>query len=210
MKRIVFTLIFAVATWLYAAAENYPYRSDYLWLTVPDHADWLYQTGEKAKIEVQLYKYGIPRDCKVNYEIADDMLEADKKGSVKLNGGRATIDMGTRKTPGFRDLRLKATVDGKTYEHHIKVGFSVDKIKPYTKEPADFMDFWNRNIEEMRAVPLKYTKERADEYCTDKIDCYLVKLTLNKQKQAVYAYLFYPKTPQRAAVRWCCALREQA
>ena len=52
MKRIVFTLIFAVAAWLYAAAENYPYRSDYLWLTVPDHADWLYQTSEKAKIEV--------------------------------------------------------------------------------------------------------------------------------------------------------------
>lgn len=177
---------------------------------MPDHVDWLYQTGEKAKIEVQLYKYGIPRDCKVNYEIADDMLEADKKGSVKLSGGRATIDMGTRKTPGFRDLRLKATVDGKTYEHHIKVGFSVDKIRPYTKEPADFMDFWNKNIEDMRAVPLKYTKERTDEYCTDKIDCYLVKLTLNKQKQAVYAYLFYPKTPQRAAVRWCFALREQA
>lgn len=72
------------------------------------------------------------------------------------------------------------------------------------------MDFWNKNIEDMRAVPLKYTKERADEYCTDKIDCYLIKLTLNKQKQAIYAYLFYPKTPQRAAVRWCCALREQA
>lgn len=199
MKRIVFTLIFAVAAWLYAAAENYPYRSDYLWLTVPDHVDWLYQTGEKAKIEVQLYKYGIPRDCKVNYEIADDMLEADKKGSVKLNGGRATIDMGTRKTPGFRDLRLKATVDGKTYEHHIKVGFSVDKIRPYTKEPADFMDFWNKNIEDMRAVPLKYTKERTDEYCTDKIDCYLVKLTLNKQKQAVYAYLFYPKNAAKGS-----------
>ncbi|MBP5799571.1 MAG: hypothetical protein J6W43_06635 [Prevotella sp.] len=28
--------------------ENYPYRSDYLWLTVPDHANWLYKTGEKA------------------------------------------------------------------------------------------------------------------------------------------------------------------
>ena len=34
-------------------AENYPYRSDYLWVTVPDHADWLYQTGEQATVEVQ-------------------------------------------------------------------------------------------------------------------------------------------------------------
>lgn len=199
MKKIVFALIFAVAAWLNAAAENYPYRSDYLWLAVPDHADWLYHTGEKAKVEVHLYKYGVPRDCKVSYEIADDMLEADKKGTVKLTNGKAIIDMGTRKTPGFRDLRLKATVDGKTYGHHIKVGFSVDKIKPYTNEPADFMDFWNRNIEDMRAVPLKYTKERADEYCTDKIECYLVKLTINKQKQAVYAYLFYPKNAKKGS-----------
>ena len=32
------------ALWLLtltAAAENYPYRSDLLWVTVPDHADWL-------------------------------------------------------------------------------------------------------------------------------------------------------------------------
>lgn len=28
----------------FAIAENYPYRSDYLWYTVPDHRDWLYMT----------------------------------------------------------------------------------------------------------------------------------------------------------------------
>ena len=38
-------------------AENYPYRSDVLWVTVPNHADWLYQTGEKATVEVQFYQY---------------------------------------------------------------------------------------------------------------------------------------------------------
>ena len=37
-------------------AENYPYRTDCLWLTVPNHADWLYKTGEKAKVEVSLYR----------------------------------------------------------------------------------------------------------------------------------------------------------
>lgn len=59
-------------------AENYPYRSDYLWLIVPDHANWLYQAGEAAKVEVSFYKYGIPRDGEVKYEIANDMLQADK------------------------------------------------------------------------------------------------------------------------------------
>ena len=190
-------LLMVLAVGTKAVAENYPYRSDYLWVTVPDHADWLYKKGEKARVEVQLYKYGVPVDAVVKYEIADDMLPADRKGEARLKGGRASIDIGTRTTPGFRDLRLTANVDGKTYKHHIKVGFSVDEIRPYTKEPADFLDFWNKNIEDMRAFPLTYTKTKAEEYCTDKVDCYLLKITLNKQKQAVYAYLFYPKGAQK-------------
>ena len=188
-----------VAVSMAGLAENYPYRSDYLWVTVPDHDDWLYRAGEKARVEVQLYKYGIPQDATVNYEIADDMLAADRKGEVIMKHGRAVIDMGTRNTPGFRDLRLSAVVDGKKYVHHVKVGFSVDEIRPFTREPADFIDFWNRNIEDMRAVPLSYTKEKAEEYCTDKIDCYLLKIRLNKQNQSVYAYLFYPKNAQKGS-----------
>ena len=190
-------LLMVLAVGAKAVAENYPYRSDYLWVTVPDHADWLYRKGEKARVEVQLYKYGVPVDAVVKYEIADDMLPSDRKGEARLKGGRASIDIGTRTTPGFRDLRLTANVDGKTYKHHIKVGFSVDEIRPYTKEPADFLDFWNKNIEDMRAFPLTYTKTKAEEYCTEKVDCYLLKITLNKKKQAVYAYLFYPKNAQK-------------
>lgn len=199
MKRLLSLLLMVVAISMAGLAENYPYRSDYLWVTVPDHADWLYRAGEKARVEVQLYKYGIPQDATVNYEIADDMLAADRKGEVIMKHGRAVIDMGTRNTPGFRDLRLSAVVDGKKYVHHVKVGFSVDKIRPFTREPADFIDFWNRNIEDMRAVPLSYTKEKAEEYCTDKIDCYLLKIRLNKQNQSVYAYLFYPKNAQKGS-----------
>lgn len=199
MKRLLSLLLMVVAISMAGLAENYPYRSDYLWVTVPDHDDWLYRAGEKARVEVQLYKYGIPQDATVNYEIADDMLAADRKGEVVIKHGRAVIDMGTRNTPGFRDLRLSAVVDGKKYVHHVKVGFSVDEIRPFTREPADFMDFWNRNIEDMRAVPLSYTKEKAEEYCTDKIDCYLLKIRLNKQNQSVYAYLFYPKNAQKGS-----------
>lgn len=94
LRTIYLSLLFILAmnmtSVLSVKAENYPYRSDYLWLTVPDHADWLYKTGEQAKVEVSFYKYGIPRDGEVNYEIGDDMLKADKKGSFKLKNGRAS------------------------------------------------------------------------------------------------------------------------
>ena len=193
MNKLLLTCALLCALSLPANAENYPYRSDFLWVTVPDHASWLYETGEKAVVEVQLYHYGMPCSVDVEYAVGTDMLDADTQGTVALHDGRAVIDMGTMSEPGFRDLRLTANVDGAKTEHHVKVGYSVDKLEPYTQEPADFEAFWSENIADMRKQPLSYTKEKADEYCTDKVDCYLVKLQVNKQKQCIYGYLFYPK-----------------
>ncbi len=198
MKKYLFFLVSAMAA-VMAMAENYPYRSDYLWVTVPDHADWTYQTGEKATIEVQFYKYGIPREGVVTYGVGNDMLEDDQTGSVKLKNGRAHINIGTRKTPGFRDLRLNINVDGKEYSHHIKVGFSVDDIKPYTQEPQDFRAFWNSSKQEAAKFPLTYSKKLAPEYCTDKVDCYLVRLQLDRRGQCIYGYLFYPKGAKKGS-----------
>ena len=130
MTKMMAVLMVLQLSVMVATAENYPYRSDYLWLTVPDHADWLYKTGEKAKVEVTFCKYGIPQNVEVSYEIGPDMLPATSRGQVMLKNGRAVINMGTMKKPGFLDLRLKATVDGKLYEHHVKVGFSPEKLKP--------------------------------------------------------------------------------
>lgn len=200
LKTIFLLLVFILAMNMSGVqnikAENYPYKSDYLWLTVPDHADWLYQTGENVKVEVSFCKYGIPRDGELKYSIGNDMLQPDKHGSVKLKNGRAVINMGTKKTPGFRDMKLSVSLDGKTYEHHIKVGFSVDKIKPYTQEPQDFRSFWQKNVEELKQVPMSYTKELYKDYCTDKIDCYLVKLQIDKMGHSMYGFLFYPKNAQ--------------
>ena len=179
-----------------AQAENYPYRADCLWMTVPDHADWLYKTGEKAKVEISLYRYGIPQDVEVNYEIGPDMMPAISTGKVTLKGGRAVITMGTLKTPGFLDLRLKASLDGHNYEHHVKVGFSPEQLKPYTKNPADFDAFWQKAIEKARKAvsgeKLLMSKKKVDEYCTDETDMYLLKLKTD-QHHCIYAYLSMPK-----------------
>lgn len=195
-KRILFTLIAGII-WLLSMAENYPYRSDLLWVTEPDHADWIYRTGENAKIKVSLFKYGIPQDgITVEYETGSELMPADKKGNIKLKDGKAEINIGTMKEPGFRDCIFTVEMNGKKYSHHVKVGFSPEKIKPYTRMPDDFIDFWTSNIRESSEFTLKYTKERAKEYCTDKIDCYLIKLFLNNKGQAIYGYLFYPKNAQ--------------
>ena len=107
--------------------------------------------------------------------------------------------MGTRREPGFLDLKLTAKINGATTSHHVKVGFSVDKIMPYTKEPADFTAFWQKEMEALKSLPLNYTIEPAHEYDTDKADAYLVRLEVNKQRQCIYGYLFIPKAHKKGA-----------
>ena len=41
MTRKTILMVLVLLSGITATAENYPYRSDYLWLTVPNHADWL-------------------------------------------------------------------------------------------------------------------------------------------------------------------------
>lgn len=191
MKKLLLMLCLAIG--LSSRAANYPDRSDCLWVTVPDHTDWLYTCGENANIDIQLYEFGIPVDgLKISYEIGPDLMKADKTGTLKLKNGRASLNIGTMKEPGFRDCRLTAKIGDRTFRHHVKVGFSADKIKPYTKMPADFSEFWEANKDELAQTPLDYTITPVEEYSSDKVKAYLVKLFINKQKQAIYGYLFVP------------------
>ena len=202
----VAAILFTVHISLIALAENYPYRSDYLWLTVPDHADWLYKTGEKAKVEVSFCLYGIPQNIEISYEIGPDMMPATTSGKTMLKNGRATIDMGTMKKPGFLDLRLTAAIGDKKYQHHVKVGFSPEQLKPYTKIPSDFGAFWKANLEEARkevkSEGLIVKSEKVEKYTTDEFDCYLLKLKVDK-RHSIYGYLTKPKKAGKYPVVLC-------
>ena len=200
MKLVV--LICTIFSSISTSAENYPYRSDYLWTTVPNHADWLYKTGEKAKVDVGFYLYGMPLDIEVSYEIGSDMMPATSSGKIKLKNGRATIDMGTMKQAGFLDLRLTAQHENKKYQHHVKVGFSPEQLKPYTKNPSDFDAFWKTNIDEARKTPINVTCKRVDKYSTDDTDCYLLKIKTDK-RHSIYGYLTRPKKEGKYPVVLC-------
>lgn len=197
LKKLILS-VFLALSFTYGNAENNPYHADHLWVTTPNHADWLYECGEKATIEVQLYKYGISCDAEVSYTISDDLQPADTKGALTLRKGRASLNIGTKKSPGFRCLTLNAKVDGQTTTHHIKVGFSADKIQPYTKEPADFRTFWQAEVEKAEKFPLQYTRTIAEEYCTDKVVCELIKLRVDNT-HSIYAYLTYPRNAKNGS-----------
>ena len=175
-------------------AQNYPYRSNVLWVTTPDHTNWLYNLNEEAKITVSLYEYGIlQNDIEISYSIGPDMLPADKTGSVKLNNGTAVISLGSMSEPGFRDCQLKVELNGEKYKHHIKVGFEPEKLTPYTKFPDDFTSFWDQAKAEAAQCPMKFEKTFVPEYSSDKVNCYLVKIQAYERNMFVYGYLTMPK-----------------
>jgi Acetyl esterase (deacetylase) len=139
------TLLLLLLVWggnLRISAENYPYRSDVLWTTIPNHADWLYQMGETAKVEVTFLKYGVPRDAEVSYEIGPELMPATRQGTLRLKDGRGTIVMGTLREPGFLDCRLTAKVDG--WPHFSKMNHQLTPEKVQTMQYLDVCNFARR------------------------------------------------------------------
>lgn len=189
---LAITLVFCGL--LIAQAENYPYRSNVQWVTTPNHDNWIYELGEKAKITIALYEYGVlQNDVKITYSVGPELLAADIQGEVMLKNGRALINIGTMHEPGFRDCKFRVELNGKVYKHHIKLGFAPDKIAPYTQLPADFMQFWDAAKKEAEACPVWVDIDPAPEYSSDKVDCYLVKIQVYRKNQFVYGYLSIPK-----------------
>ena len=76
------------------------------------------------------------------------MIGSISHGKAMLKDGKTYIEMGTTDKPGFLDLRLKTKINDRTYDHHVKVGFSPELLEPYAKNPEDFDEFWKKNIEE--------------------------------------------------------------
>ncbi|MBO7379476.1 MAG: acetylxylan esterase [Bacteroidales bacterium] len=209
MKRTFLSLFFLCVLFLLGfiptvTAQNFFAQSDLQWMAVPDHADWVYKIGEKSGIKLQLLFHGMPcPNVKVSYAIGQDELAAEQEGSVTTDAnGEAVINLGTSRKACFRDCQMSCTIEGKTYKNHIKVGFSPEKIQPFTQMPADFESFWKTVLDEQRSMPLQYTVEPAPDFSNDRIDCYLVKIrTWRKDIQSyIYGYLSLPKKEGRYPV----------
>jgi len=194
MIRKTCVLLTFLAAVVNTFAENYPYRSNVLWVTTPSHSDWLYALNEEAAVTVSLYEYGIVQDgIEISFSVGPELMPSDASGTVVLKDGSAVIPVGTMSVPGFRDCRLQAVLGGQEYLHHIKVGFEPDKLTPYTQLPDDFTSFWERAKEEAAQCPMEVESKFVADYSSGKVDCYLVKLQAFEMGHSVYGYLTIPK-----------------
>lgn len=199
MNRI-FLLILLLLTAPFCISQNYPQDSDMLWVTVPNHTNWIYNLKEEARISIQLYRYGVPYAGEVTYSIGPELLKPAKEGKLTLKNGVAELSLGTMDKPGFTDCRLSATVNGQVYTHHVKVGFAPGELQPYTEYPSDFKSFWEKTKTEAALYPMKVEKTYVPEYSNDKVNTYLVKIQAFKEGHNVYGYLSMPKNPGKYPV----------
>ena len=153
LNWFLYVLILVSLVWMEPGkAQNFFAQNDLQWVAVPDHADWIYKVGEKASVNLQLLWHGQPLpSVEVRYAIGQDELADEVQGKVTTDAqGRARIPLGGAKQPSFRDCRMQCTVEGKNFKNHVKVGFSPEKITPYTQMPNDFATFWQGVLDEQK------------------------------------------------------------
>lgn len=201
MKKPILTLVAVTCMLLLGIkvgrAQNFQNQSDMQWVAVPTHSDWLYKVGEKAQIDVQLLMHGQPAaGLEIEYQTGGDCLEPDTRGTVKTDAqGRASIKVSGGVKPGFRDTQMQCQQEGRTYKNHLKVGFGVEQIVPYTQKPQDFDAFWTATLDEQKQLPMQVEVEDAPQFSNDRVVCQKVRIRCYRKdgQHYVYGYLSKPR-----------------
>jgi hypothetical protein len=153
MKK--FSLIICLALVFINCLSAQPTEQMVKVVVAPDHADWLYKTGENVKFSISVLQYGNPvKNAVIRYSIAPEKMEAIKKDSLVLPNGVLSVDGGTMSTPGFLRCTVTAFIDGKEYTKLATAGFDPLTIKPTVDNPSDFTQFWNKGTNDFNTRTL--------------------------------------------------------
>ena len=162
----------------------------------PDHADWVYKTGENAKFSVSVTKNSEPvKNVKIRYEIGPEMMTATIKDSSVLKDGSMVIAGGTLKEAGFLRCKVIAEYEGIRYEGLATAAYNPELIKPTVEYPADFIQFWEKAKQELKKVPMDARLRLLPEKCTEKTNVYEANIQNYKRGTRLYGIVCIPKKP---------------
>lgn len=162
----------------------------------PAGGEWNYKPGKKVGFDVCFTRCDVPTgDMEVRYEISEDMMKPFTTGTVKLKNGRATIAPATMKKSGFMRCTVTLRQDGRDYTGMATVGFSPDELQPVTAQPADFHEFWEKNIADARKWDLEPMITLIPEKCTPKVNVYHVSWANSGWASRMYGMLTVPAAP---------------
>ena len=159
----------------------------------PDHNDWEYALGEKCTFTIRVVKaQNLLPDVTVDYELGPEMYPTEKKEGVVLKDGTLKL-RSSMKTPGFLRCKVKAHVDGRTYEGLATAAYEPDKLRPVSQLPDDFQSYWSETLRKARELPLNPLMTLLPERCTETDNVYQVSFQTKPGGGRFYGILSIPK-----------------
>ena len=193
MKKLLF-LLFGLLTLLPVSAQIN--GKNIVVMVQPDHKDWNYRVGEKARFTVSVLKSStLLNNVEVTYEAGPEMYPDVKKTTV-LKDGTMTWT-GTMRQPGFYRLKVVAKVGGREYDGACTAAFSPEQLKPTTTEPHDFDAFWTKTLEEARWTSLSPQRTLLPERSSEDVNVYQVSFQNLRWGSRTYGILSVPVRPGR-------------
>lgn len=163
-------------------------------LVSPDHADWTYSVGEKAKFKVTVLKNSeTVKNAVIRYEVGPEMLAPVKTDSLQMKNDEFVIEGGTMSAPGFIRCKVTAYFEGNKYDGLATAGFAPETIRPTTEEPADFKTFWDNAKAELAKVPMDVKLTQLPDRCTEKVNVYHANIQNYRVGTRLYGILCVPK-----------------
>ncbi len=195
-ELIRFVLCYLIVFTLSARLQAQPVEKMVKVAIAPDHADWVYKTGEPTKFKVTVTKNSeLLKNVKISYEVGPEMLSPVLKESTVLTDGNLVISGGTLKEPGFLRCKVVAEFDGLKYEGLATAAFNPELIKPTVEYPADFVQYWEKAKQELATVPMDVKLTLLPDRCTEKSNVYQANIQNYKPGMRLYGIVSIPKKP---------------
>ena len=195
-ELIRFVLCYLIVFTLSARLQDQPVEKMVKVAIAPDHADWVYKTGEPTKFKVTVTKNSeLLKNVKISYEVGPEMLSPVLKESTVLTDGNLVISGGTLKEPGFLRCKVVAEFDGLKYEGLATAAFNPELIKPTVEYPADFVQYWEKAKQELATVPMDVKLTLLPDRCTEKSNVYQANIQNYKPGMRLYGIVSIPKKP---------------
>ena len=188
MKQPIKTFIFIAALMMATLSLRAAVASDMCEVRVaPADGSWTMPVGKEGKFRILVTRDNIPvPEGTVDYDISEDLMTPRAKGTVKFTNGEAIVDAGTMDTPGFLRCNARCKIMGRDYSATGTIGFDPDSLRPVTNYPADFKDFWEKEIAKATAGDMNARMELIPEKCTPEVNVYRVSFKINANERNTY------------------------
>lgn len=194
MKRLL--LVIGLSLSLHAASAL-PKGKISIEITPDRTEDWRYSAGDSVAYDIVARVDGKPlKNASVKYTFAREKMPAHETHRATLPDGRLRVKTAGMPCPGFLTCRVFLLDEkGATVADDLaQAAFDPEKLRPMTDMPEDFAAFWERAKAENAKIPMDPRVERAEQWCTDKVDVYYVRLQSFRKDNYVYGYVSVPKS----------------